>query len=189
MTASATHQVTQLLVDWSNGSQTALQQLIPLVHEELQRLAHHYMNRERFDHTLQTSAVVNEVYLRLVDQRQVDCQNRAQFFGLAAQLMRHILVDHARSHNRAKRGGGQKVALEDFAVFNPEQGAELVALDEALKRLALMHPRKGQIVELKFFGGLKVEEIAQALEISPVTVMRDWSFAKSWLHREISNDT
>src|SRR2546425_2246042 len=188
MTTPANQQVTQLLVDWSNGNPAALDQLIPLVHEELHRLAHHYMSRERSDHTLQTSAIVNEAYLRLVDQKDLHWQNRAQFFGLAAQLMRHILVDHPRSHTRAKRGGGQKVALGEFAVLNPERGAELIALDEALKRLAAIHPRKGQIVELKFFGGLTVEEIAEFLKVSPVTVMRDWSFAKSWLHREISHD-
>ena len=188
MSTLVPQQVTQLLVDWSNGNQAALDQLMPLVHDELHRLAHHYMSRERPDHTLQTSAVVNEAYLRLVDQNDLHWQSRAQFFGLAAQLMRHILVDHARGHARAKRGGGQKVALEDFAVLNPERGAELIALDQALKKLAALHPRKGQIVELKFFGGLTVEEIAEVLKVSPVTVMRDWSFARSWLHREISND-
>jgi RNA polymerase sigma factor (TIGR02999 family) len=188
MTALVPQQVTDLLVAWSNGDQAALDQLMPLVHDELHRLAHRFMNRERPDHTLQTSALVNEAYLRLVDQSNVHWENRAQFFGLAARLMRHILIDHARTHTRAKRGGGQRVALEDFAVLNPEQGAELMALDEALKELAAMHPRKGQIVELKFFGGLTVEEIAEVLKVSPVTVMRDWSFAKSWLHREITND-
>ena len=188
MTTLVPQQVTELLLAWSNGDQGALDQLMPLVDEELHRLAHHYMSRERSDHTLQTSALVNEAYLRLVDQSDLHWQNRAQFFGLAAQLMRHILIDHARTHTRAKRAGGRKVALEDFAVFNPERGAELVALDEALKKLAAVHPRKGQIVELKFFGGLTVEEIAEMLKVSPVTVMRDWSFAKSWLHREISHD-
>jgi len=189
MSTLVPQQVTQLLVDWSNGNQGALDQLMPLVHEELHRLAHHYMSRERPDHTLQTSAVVNEAYLRLVDQNDLHWQNRAQFFGLASQLMRHILVDHARSHTRAKRGGRQKVALEDVAILNPERGAELIGLDEALKRLAAIHPRKGQVVELKFFGGLSVEEIAEVLKVSPVTVMRDWSFAKSWLHREITRET
>ena len=188
MTTLIPQQVTELLVAWSNGDQGALDQLMPLVHEELHRLAHHYMSRERSDHTLQTSALVNEAYLRLVDQSSVHWQNRAQFFGLAAQLMRHILIDHARTHTRVKRARGRKVALEDFAVLNPERGAELIALDEALKGLAAIHPRKGQIVELKFFGGLTVEEIAEMLKISPVTVMRDWSFAKSWLHRVISHD-
>src|SRR5437588_5214742 len=161
MTTLVPQQVTELLVAWSNGDQGALDQLMPLVHEELHRLAHHYMSRERSDHTLQTSALVNEAYLRLVDQSSVHWQNRAQFFGLAAQLMRHILIDHARTHTRAKRAGGRKVALEDFAVLNPE--AELIALDEALKKLAAMHPRKGQVVEFKFFGGLTVEEIAEVL--------------------------
>jgi RNA polymerase sigma factor (TIGR02999 family) len=118
----------------------------------------------------------------------VHSENRAQFFGLAAKLMRHILIDHARTQNRVKRARGRKVALEDFALLNPERGAELIALDEALRELAAIHPRKGQIVELKFFGGLTVEEIAEVLKVSPVTVMRDWSFAKSWLHRKITND-
>jgi RNA polymerase sigma-70 factor (ECF subfamily) len=187
MTALVPQQVTDLLVAWGDGDQAALDQLMPLVYDELHRLAHHYMKRERPDHTLQTSALVNEAYFRLVNQTNVHSENRAQFFGLAAQLMRHILIDHARSHTRAKRAGGRKVTLEDFAVFNPERGAELIALDEALKKLAAMHPRKAQIVELKFFGGLTVEEIAQLLKVSPVTVMRDWSFAKSWLHREITS--
>jgi len=188
MTTPVPQQVTQLLVDWSNGNQAALDELMPLVHDELHRLAHHYMSRERSDHTLQTSAVVNEAYLRLVDQNDLHWQNRAQFFGLAAQLMRHILVDHARTHTRAKRGKGQKVAIEDVAILSPERGAELIALDEALKALAVLHPRKSQIVELKFFGGMSVQEIAELLKVSEVTVMRDWSFAKSWLHREITND-
>jgi RNA polymerase sigma factor (TIGR02999 family) len=187
MTNFVPQQVTELLIAWSNGDQGALDQLMPLVYEELHRLAHHYMSRERSDHTLQTSALVNEAYLHLVDQSSVHWQNRAQFFGLAAQLMRHILIDHARTHTRAKRGSGRKVALEDFAVLNPERGAELIALDDALKKLAAMHPRKGQIVELKFFGGLTVEEIAEMLKVSPVTVMRDWSFAKAWLRREVTS--
>ena len=181
-------QVTELLVAWSNGNQAALDQLMPVVYDELRRLAHHYMSRERSDHTLQTSALVNEAYLRLANQSDLHWENRAQFFGLAARLMRHILIDQARSRTRAKRAGGRKVALEDFAILNPERGAELIVLDDALKRLAALHPRKSQIVELKFFGGLTVEEIAEVLKISPVTVMRDWSFAKSWLHREISHD-
>jgi RNA polymerase sigma factor (TIGR02999 family) len=189
MTTLVPQRVNELLVAWSNGDQGALDQLMPLVDEELHRLAHHYMSRERSDHTLQTSALVNEAYLRLVNQKDLDWQNRAQFFGLAAQLMRHILVDHARTHTRAKRARGRKVALQDFAVLDPERGAELIALDEALKKLAAMHPRKGQVVELKFFGGLTAEEIAEVLKVSAVTVMRDWSFAKSWLHREITDDT
>ena len=188
MTTLVPQQVTELLVAWSNGDQGALDQLMPLVYEELHRLAHHYMSRERSDHTLQTSALVNEAYLRLVDQTNLHWQNRAQFFGLAAQLMRHILIDHARTHTRAKRGRGRKVAVEDFAILNPERGAEFIALDDALKKLTAMHSRKGQVVELKFFGGLSVEEIAEVLNVSSVTVMRDWSFAKSWLHREINND-
>src|SRR5437588_1397661 len=141
MTNLVPQQVTELLVAWSNGDQAALDQLMPLVHDELHRLAHHYMSRERPDHTLQTSALVNEAYLRLVDQSEVQWQNRAQFFGLAAQLMRHILVDHARTHTRAKRAGGRKVALEDLAPLNPERGAEFSALDEALQTLAAIHAR------------------------------------------------
>lgn len=189
MTPPSPHEVTQLLIDWSQGDRAALDRLMPLVYDELRRLAHHYMSRERPGHTLQTTALVNEVYLRLVDQKSVSWQNRAHFFGIAARLMRQILVDHARKNGYAKRGGGaRKVTLEESAVLSPEQAADLVALDEALESLAATDPRKCQVVELRYFGGLKVDEIAEVLKVSPVTVMRDWSMAKAWLLREISHE-
>lgn len=183
----ASHEVTQLLMDWSSGDQTALDKLIPLVHHELRRMAHHYMARESPDHTLQTTALVNDAYLRLIDQKRTHWQNRAQFFGIAAQLMRRILVDHARSHAYAKRGGGAiQVPLDEGAVLSPQRAADVVALDDALNHLATIDPRKCQIVELRYFGGFTVEETASLLEVSEVTVMRDWSLAKAWLRREIS---
>lgn len=181
------HEVNQLLVDWSNGDQAALDKLIPLVYDELRRMAHHYMARESPDHTLQTSALVNDTYLRLIDQKRTHWQNRAQFFGIAAQLMRRILVDHARSHAYAKRGGGAtQVALDEGAVLSPQRADDVMALDEALNQLATIDKRKCQIVELRYFGGFTVEETATLLEVSGVTVMRDWSLAKAWLRREIS---
>jgi len=188
MAQPSPHEVTQLLLDWSNGDQLALDKLMPLVHTELRRLAHHYMGRENQGHTLQTTALVNEAYLRLVGQKESHWENRAQFFGLAAQLMRHVLVDHARSHAYAKRGGGaQRVPLEEAAVLSPERGAELVALDEALKKLERDYPRQCRIVELRYFGGLTVEETAEVMKVSPETVMRDWKVAKARLRREMSH--
>ena len=182
--ASAQHEVTQLLVAWSDGDRAALDQLTPLVYEELHRLARKHMNRERQGHTLQTSALVNEAYLRLIDQRSVHWQNRAQFFSIASRLMRRILVDHARSHHYAKRGGDiRRVSLDEAMVVAQDQAAELVALDDALKGLAEIDPRKCQVVELRFFGGMSVEESAEVLGVSAVTVMRDWSTAKAWLQR------
>jgi RNA polymerase sigma factor (TIGR02999 family) len=153
----------------------------------LRRLARDYLRRERPDHTLQPTALVNEAYLRIVDQRRVSLQNRAQFFGLAAQLMRHILVDHARARAAEKRGGGQpRLSLDEARVVIEDRAAGVVALDEALQRLAALDPRKGRIVEMRFFGGLSVEETASALGVSDKTVMRDWRIAKIWLHRELS---
>src|SRR5712691_4906228 len=179
-------EVTHLLVAWSNGDRAALDELTPLVYEELHRLAHQHMSRERPDHTLQTSALVNEAYLRLIDQRNVHWQNRAHFFSIASRLMRRILVDHARAHHYAKRGGGAlRVSLDEAAFVSQERASELVALDEALTSLAAIDPRKCQVVELRFFGGMSVEETATALGVSPVTVKRDWSTAKAWLHRAI----
>jgi RNA polymerase sigma factor (TIGR02999 family) len=179
-------EVTQLLLDWSNGNQAALDRLTPLVYEELHRLAHQHMKRERGDHTLQTSALVNEAYLRLIDQRNVHWQNRAHFFSIASRLMRRILVDHARAHNYAKRGGGAlRVSLDEAAFVSQERASELVALDDALTSLAAIDQRKCQVVELRFFGGMSVEETATALGVSPITVKRDWSTAKAWLHRAI----
>ena len=189
MTTEPPHEVTQLLMDWSNGNQAALDRLMPLVDRELHRLAHHYMRRENAGHTLQTTALVNEVYLKLIDQRHVHWKNRAHFFALSAQLMRRILVDHARSRQYAKRGGGvQRISFDEALVVTPERGADLVALDEALSKLTSIDPRKGKVVELRFFGGLSVEETAEALQISAVTVMREWSMAKAWLYNSLSND-
>jgi RNA polymerase sigma factor (TIGR02999 family) len=179
-------EVTRLLVDWGNGNQAALDALIPLVYDELRRLAGRYMRRESPGHTLQTSAVVNEAYLRLVNQKSVQWQNRAHFFGIAAQLMRRILVDHARSRSRAKRGGGaQMVSLVEQAVI-PNEVEEVIALDDALKNLAEMDPRKSQIVEMKFFGGLTNEEVAAVLKVTPRTVERELRKAKAWLNRALS---
>jgi len=188
MVTPSSDEVTEMLVDWSNGDQTALNKLIPLVYDELRRMAHHYMARESPDHTLQTTALVNDAYLRLTDQKRTSWQNRAQFFGIAAQLMRRILVDHARSHTYAKRGGGTiKVPIDETAVVGPQRAANILALDEALNQLAVIDARKCQIVELRYFGGFTVEETATLLGVSEVTVMRDWSLAKAWLRREISN--
>jgi RNA polymerase sigma-70 factor (ECF subfamily) len=186
---SPAHEVTQLLNDWSEGKQAALDKLMPLIYQELRRLAHRYLSRERAGHTLQTTDLVHEAYLRLVDQRSVRWQNRAHFFGIAAQLMRRILVDRARHHRRVKRGGGALiVSLDQAAVVSRQPEVDLLALDEALTRLADVDERKARIVELRFFGGLSVEETAQFLKISAVTVMREWRMAKAWLHRELSNE-
>ena len=183
------HEVTQLLVDWGNGNQAALDKLMPLVYEELRRLAHRHMNRERPGHTLQTSALVNEAFVRLVDQRDVHWQNRYHFFGIAAQMMRRILVDYARTRQYAKRGGhARQVSLNEGLIASKERSAEVLALDEALKRLSVMDQRKGQIVELRFFGGLSIEEAAEVLGVSPGTVMRDWTLAKAWLRKEITSN-
>ncbi len=183
------HEVTQLLLDWSKGNHTALDKLMPLIYRELRRLAHQYLGKERAGHTLQTTDLVHEAYLRLVDQRRVRWQNRSHFFGVAAQLMRRILVDHARRHKRVKRGGGATIVVLDEAAFvSPKSNVDLLALDEALNRLAEIDERKARIVELRFFGGLEVEETAAFLKISGVTVMREWKLAKAWLHRELSNE-
>ena len=180
-------EITQLLLNWSKGDEAALNQLIPLVYPELRKLARRYMGRESPEHTLQTSALINEAYLRLVDQQVVEWQDRAHFFAVAAQVMRHILIDHARSHLYGKRGAGaQHVPLDDAAVVSQERATELVALDGALTSLAKIDERKSKIVELRFFGGLSVEETAEAMKLSPVTVMREWRAAKAWLHREVS---
>jgi len=179
-------EVTQLLLDWSNGNEAALERLTPLVYDELHRLARRHMRRERSGHTLQTSALVNEAYVRLIDQRRVHWQSRTQFFSIASRLMRRVLVDHARGHNRAKRGGGAlQVSLDEAAVVSQDRAAELIALDDALSSLAAIDQRKTQVVELRFFGGMSVEETAEVLKVSAVTVMRDWSTAKAWLKRAI----
>jgi RNA polymerase sigma factor (TIGR02999 family) len=182
-------EVTQLLVAWSNGDRVAGDELMPLVYDELHRLAHRYMRKERPGGVLQTSALVNEAYLRLIDQKDVQWQNRAHFFGIAAQMMRRILVDHARGRQSAKRGGGaDPVPLDEGLIVSNERNAEVLALDETLKTLAALDKRKSQIVELRFFGGLSIEETAEVLAVSPGTVMRDWTLAKAWLLREMSID-
>jgi RNA polymerase sigma factor (TIGR02999 family) len=189
-TPSNLDEVSQLVLDWADGDQSALDKLMPLVYDELRRLAHNYMRREHPGHTLQTTALVDEAYLRLVDQTHTHWNSRAQFFGIAAQLMRRILVDHARSHLYAKRGGGaRKVALDEVDVLTPERGADLIALDDALERLSLFDSRKSRIVELRYFGGLSVEETAEILGVSTITVKRDWLVAKAWLRSEISNES
>jgi len=178
--------VTELLVAWGNGDDAARDQLMPLVYRELHRLAHRYMNREGPGHTLQTSALVNEAFIKLIDQKNVQWQNRAHFFGLAAQMMRRILVDYARSRQYAKRGGGtQQVSFDEALIVSEERAHEVVALDDALKDLAQFDQRKSQIVELRFFGGLSIEETAELLKVSPGTVMRDWTLAKAWLRKQI----
>ena len=180
-------EVTGLLVAWSEGDENAYEKLVPLVYAQLHQLAHRYMSRERPGHTLQTTALINEAYLRLIDQKATRWQNRAQFFGIAAQLMRRILVDHARAKHRAKRGGQDiRVSLTDATSVTKDPDLDLVQLDEALNRLAEIDLQQSKIVELRFFSGLNVEETAAALNISPATVKRDWSVAKAWLHREIT---
>ena len=184
-----TEEVTNLLVAWSGGDRTALDKLLPLVENELHELAHRYMNRERPDHTLQTTALVNEAYMRLVDQKHVRWQNRAHFFAIAASIMRRILIDHARKVSYEKRGGGRrKVSLDDVAVVSDERAAELIALDEALSSLAQLDERKGRVVELRYFGGLSVEETAAVLSVSSDTVTREWRRAKAYLHRALQKN-
>src|SRR2546430_13839940 len=190
MDASAVSQqrVTQLLTRWSEGDDGALAELTPLVYGELRRLAHRHMSGERPDHTLQTTALVNEAYLRLADQTHPRWQNRAHFFAVAARVMREILVSYARSQRAQKRGGGAlKVELDEVALVSPEQSKEIVDLHEALERLAALDSRKAQAVELKYFGGLNYDEMAEVLKISRVTVRRDWEFARVWLYTELHN--
>ena len=185
--SSSTAQVTQLVMAWSEGDQSALERLTPLVHQELRRLAHHYMKGERPGNTLQTTALVNEAYLKLIDQKRVKSKNRTQFFALAATLMRHILVDHARDRQSLKRGGGaQRVSLDTALTVCGDRDEDLVALDDALVRLADVDVRKSKVVELRFFGGLSVEETAEALDVSAVTVMREWRMAKAWLYDSLN---
>lgn len=189
MRSHSSKEITRLLVAWSEGDQSALDQLAPLIHSELHRLAHHYMSRERPGHLLQTSALVNEAYLRLIDWKSVRWQNRAHFFGVAAQLMRRILVDFARERQYLKRGGGAlQVSLSEAASFAMNRNADMVALDEALTALAEIDGRKSQVVEMRFFAGLSVEEVADVLKVSKETVMRDWRLAKVWLLRELGRE-
>jgi RNA polymerase sigma-70 factor, ECF subfamily len=179
--------VTQLLIDWGKGDQAALEKLMPLVYSELRRLASNYLRRERGEHTLQPTALVNEAYLKLIDQRNAKWQNRAHFFGISAQLMRRILVDHARQHQAVKRGGSgqQRVSITTVEKFAKEPEVDLLALNEALDELARMDPQQERIVELKFFGGLQIDEIAEVLGIGHATVERDWKMARAWLRRQL----
>ena len=180
-------EVTQLLLDYGQGNQAALDQLLPLVYAELHRMASYYMSRQNPAHTLQTTALIHEAYVRLTGDSLKACGNRAHFFGVAAKSMRHVLVDHARAHRRTKRGGEKRaVPLDDAVVVSGERLPEIVALDDALTDLAKLHPRQSEVVELRYFGGLSVEETAETLKISPETVMRDWRAAKAWLYRQLS---
>jgi RNA polymerase sigma-70 factor (ECF subfamily) len=188
--SSGSQGVTQLLVDWGNGDQAALERLLPLVNSELRKLAKRYMRRENPGHSLETSALVNEAYLRLIDQRDVQWQNRAHFFGIAAQLMRRILIDHARKAQYQKRGGGaHRVTLDETVAVTEDRAAELLALDEALDKLTAMDARKGRIVELRFFGGLTEEETAEVIGVSLPTVQRDLRLAKAWLRRMLTDES
>ena len=178
---------TELLLAWNRGEDEALERLVPLVHDELRRLAQQYMRRERPDHTLQATGLVNETYLRLIDIKRIKWQNRAHFFAMSARLMRRILVDMARAHGNQKRGDGQPpVPLDEALAVSDEASPSLIALDDALRALAAIYPRQSEVVELRFFGGLDINETAEALHVSPETVKRDWRFAKLWLLRELS---
>lgn len=180
--------ITALLVEWNNGDKSAMEKLLPLVERELHRLAHSYMRREDPQHVLQTTALINETYLRLVDQRKVQWQNRAHFFGIAAQIMRRILLNYARDQNRQKRGGKAiHVSLSQAQILPGEQDREIISLNDALTKLEAIDERKAKVVEMRFFGGLTVEEVAEVLDISAITVMRDWAFAKAWLSREMTD--
>jgi RNA polymerase sigma-70 factor (ECF subfamily) len=182
-------QVSGLLRAWSEGDRDALDKLTPIVYDELHRLARRYMRRERTGHSLQTTALVNEAYMRLVDYKSMKWQNRAHFFAVSAQLMRRILVEHARRRNLKRGRGVQHVSLEETAIVDGQRDTDLMALDDAMVALARLDARKVQVVELRFFGGLSVEETAEVLKVSPVTVMRDWSTAKAWLYRELTSGT
>ena len=187
MTSKATDNLTDLLLKWSNGDKAALEKLMPLIHGELRRLAHRYMRRERDGHTLQTTALVNEAYLRLVNRKRMQWQNRAHFFAIAAESMRSILVDHARSQASAKRGGrAGKIEFDEALVVSQDRAAEVVAVDEALRRLAEIDPLQSRLVELRFFGGLTIEETAKVLGLSPATIKREWGTAKAWLFHELN---
>jgi len=188
MTAASPQEVTRLLAAWSDGDEAALEQLVPIIHTELRRLARHYLKRERPGHTLQTSALVNEAYVRLINWKTARFESRAHFFGVSAQLMRRILVDFARHRPRVQGDSVRHVSLEEALSVAAEPGADLVALDEALVQLAQLDPRKARIIELRFFGGMSVDETAEFLGISPATALREWQKAKAWLYRELSSD-
>jgi RNA polymerase sigma factor (TIGR02999 family) len=190
VTVPSSHEVTLMLQAWTAGDQSALEKLTPLVEAELRRLAHHYLARERTDHTLQTTALINEAWLRLIDWKTVSWQNRAHFFGASARLMRYILVDFVRTRKQQKRGGGaHHVSLDEAANVSADRSDDLVALDDALRALARYDPRKCQIVEMRFFGGLSVNETAEAMRLSPVTIIREWNKAKAWLYQELNPET
>ncbi|HWO02157.1 MAG TPA: sigma-70 family RNA polymerase sigma factor [Blastocatellia bacterium] len=189
MAAASPEEVTGLLLAWSEGDQTAFDKLVPLVYQELHRIAHSYISRGHRGYTLQTTALVHESYLRLIDAKSVRWENRAHFLAVAAKSMRHILVDLARARHNLKRGGrAQRVSLDEALVATPQRSADLLALDEALGRLATLNPRQSQVVELRYFGGLTEEEVAEVLKVSPRTVRSDWSLARVWLYRELSKE-
>ena len=193
MTTLNVDDLTGLLVEWGQGNQTALERLTPLVYDEIRRIAHRYVQRERAGQTLQTTALVNEAYLRLAGSPNIDWQNRAHFFAVTAQVMRRILIDQARKRQYVKHGGeaqrvGFEVASKEAALMSQPRAAELLALDESLAELARLDPRKGQVVELRYFGGLSIEEVASVLEVSPMTVRRDWRAAKAWLFRRMKDE-
>ena len=182
--------LTGLLAEWRDGDKAALDRLMPLVYDELRRIAHRYVQRERDGHTLQTSALVNEAYLRLAGQQEVSWQNRAHFFAVTAQTMRHLLIDHARRRRYAKHGGElQQVPIDDASQMSMQRATELIALEEALDELSALDERKSQVVELRYFGGLSLEETAEVLNVSLMTVRRDWRAAKAWLYRRIKNES
>lgn len=186
MMKDSSHQITHLLIDWGKGDEQALEQLMPLVYEELRRMARSYMRKQPSGHTFQTTELIHEAYLKISAGKEKQWQNRAHFFGVAAKAMRHILVDYARAKSRGKRGGWQdRITLAEDAAVSSGRSAEIVALDDALNALAVLDERKVRVVEMKFFGGLTVEEISGVLKVSPETVKRDWSFAQSWLLREL----
>jgi RNA polymerase sigma factor (TIGR02999 family) len=188
MSTPSSHQVTRLLLAWGGGDEAALDELMPLIYAELRTLARRQMQRERSGHTLQPTALVHEAYLRLIDQRRVRWRNRTQFFAVAAQLMRRVVVDYARRRRRVKRGGGApQLSLDEATLMTPEQAPQVLALDEALQRLAALDERKSRVVEMRFFGGLSVEEVAATLGVSENTVINDWALAKAWLRREVDS--
>lgn len=190
MSEPTAHEITQLLRAWSDGDQTALDRLAPLVYAELHRLARGYMHGERAGHVLQSTALINEAWMRLIDWKDVEWQNRAHFFGVAAQMMRRILVDFARERRASRRGGSaQQVSFEEVVLVSADRGAEVIALDETLNTLAKFDARKSQIVEMRFFGGLGVEETAEVLKLSPRTVKREWNLARAWLYRELNPES
>lgn len=183
-----TSRITELLVSWGNGDEAALEQLLPHVERELHRIAHRYMRREHADHTLQTTALINETFLRLIDENRIRWQNRAHFYGIAARIMRRVLLNYARDKRRRKRGGGlYKVSLSEADAVAEQQSVELLALDEALQKLSAVDERKGRVVELRYFGGLSVKETAEVLNVSAITVARDWDMARAWLAREMGH--